>query len=105
MLNEWQATLRAELDVLDSSLARLKRDAERGKTDDDDVCAGLEERTREVHRMLEQQTTRLTCAECGRESDEEARGWRAYLTGEEGAVDGVEIFCPDCAREEFGDAS
>lgn len=46
----------------------------------------------------------LTCAECGTTAEDDAPGWRAYLTGEDGEVDGVEVFCPECAREEFGDS-
>ena len=44
----------------------------------------------------------LVCVNCDIESSGSARGWLALLTGEEGEVDGVEIFCPRCAREEFG---
>ena len=40
----------------------------------------------------------LECLECG-EQDDSAKGWRAYL---EPDGDGVLIFCPDCARREFG---
>ena len=39
----------------------------------------------------------LTCAECGRESEPDAAGWRAYLDGDGQAV----AFCPDCAKREF----
>lgn len=44
----------------------------------------------------------LLCANCGVTSEGSARGWRAFLTGEEGEVDGVEVFCPECAEAEFG---
>ncbi len=47
------------------------------------------------------ETEHLTCAECGTVADDGAPGWKAYLTGEEGAVDGIETFCPDCAAVEF----
>ena len=46
----------------------------------------------------------LVCANCGVKSEGTARDWRAYVTGEEGEVDGVEVFCPACAREEFDNA-
>ena len=46
----------------------------------------------------------LVCVECNAESEEGARGWRAYLTGTEGEVDGVEIYCPACADREFSGA-
>jgi hypothetical protein len=42
----------------------------------------------------------LVCEECGNSSDGSARGWRALLTIDDQAA----IYCPDCAREEFGDA-
>lgn len=41
--------------------------------------------------------------DCDVESTKGARGWHAFLTGEEGEVDGVGVFCPECASEEFGD--
>lgn len=51
---------------------------------------------------------RLLCAECERESDEHALGWRAYLAGgldgEEGEVEEALVFCPACAKREFGGA-
>lgn len=40
----------------------------------------------------------LRCAECGRESDPDAAGWRAYLDDDDQAV----TFCPECAEREFG---
>jgi hypothetical protein len=43
----------------------------------------------------------LVCAECGRESAAGAKGWRAYLTGDD--PPGVAIFCPSCAKREFGE--
>lgn len=49
-------------------------------------------------------TVGLVCAECNAESTESARGWRAYLTGTDREVEGVEIFCPACADREFSDA-
>jgi hypothetical protein len=42
-------------------------------------------------------TVVLVCAECGDESDQEARGWRAYL----GDDDSVTVFCPACSTREF----
>ena len=53
-------------------------------------------------RRAEDLLRRLKCANCGLFSDEEARGWRTYLTDDEPLV--AEHFCPDCAQEEFGDA-
>lgn len=41
----------------------------------------------------------LVCVECGAQSVS-AHGWRAFLTIDEA----VATYCPDCAREEFGDA-
>jgi hypothetical protein len=42
----------------------------------------------------------IVCAECGCPApDEEARGWRAYLTDDEPPE--VALFCPDCAAAEF----
>ena len=46
----------------------------------------------------------IVCAECGVESEGSARGWRAFLTGEEGEEESVEVFCPKCARAEFDTA-
>ncbi len=47
----------------------------------------------------------LVCVECGLRS-ETAPAWRAYLAGDprEAADDEVAIYCPDCAKREFGDA-
>lgn len=46
----------------------------------------------------------IVCAECGIRSGERARGWRALLAVEEaGDGDTIEVFCPACARREFGD--
>ncbi len=46
---------------------------------------------------------KLRCAECGRESDDQARGWRARH-GREYPHDQPEtlVFCPECAEREFG---
>jgi hypothetical protein len=41
----------------------------------------------------------LECIECASRSEEEARGWRAYL--DENTSD-VWLYCPDCAEREFG---
>jgi hypothetical protein len=46
-------------------------------------------------------TEHLRCAECGTTAPDEAPGWKAYPTGEDGKVDGIETFCPDCAATEF----
>jgi hypothetical protein len=46
---------------------------------------------------------RLTCAECGTQSDEEAKGWRAYHAVEELTDEDFLLpFCPTCASREFG---
>jgi DNA-directed RNA polymerase subunit RPC12/RpoP len=43
------------------------------------------------------------CAECGAESEELASGWRAYLAADfDEDEDKVLLFCPECARREFG---
>jgi len=49
---------------------------------------------------------RLVCAECGRESDDHAHGWRASFVS---AVDELPLgddellaWCPTCAEREFG---
>ena len=53
----------------------------------------------------------LTCAECGRQSDEKATGWEAHLGADD--IDEIAedeeprrllafVFCPACARREFG---
>jgi hypothetical protein len=46
----------------------------------------------------------LVCEECGCVSDDDARGWSAYLAEDvEGvAPTSVATFCPECAAEEFG---
>jgi hypothetical protein len=45
----------------------------------------------------------LRCAECGREADHKARGWRA-LHRKEDPADEPEafVFCPACWEREFG---
>lgn len=40
---------------------------------------------------------RLVCVECGAEADEDARGWRGYLTVD----DEFAVYCPACAEREF----
>jgi len=40
----------------------------------------------------------LRCQECGAET-ETGEGWRAYLTID----DETAVYCPACARREFGD--
>jgi len=41
----------------------------------------------------------LACVECGKRAEGSARGWRALLTVD----DEVATYCPECAREEFGE--
>ena len=41
----------------------------------------------------------LECIECGARSEEDARGWRAYL--DEDSI-GVWTYCGECAEREFG---
>jgi hypothetical protein len=54
-------------------------------------------------RLVRQQGSIIRCAECGAESDELAAGWRAYLAGDfDDEEDEVLLFCPECARREFG---
>jgi hypothetical protein len=45
----------------------------------------------------------LQCTECGRWSDDEARGWRLCRVGEIDPDDTPDLvtFCPDCAEREF----
>jgi hypothetical protein len=47
--------------------------------------------------------TPLQCAECDREADEIADGWKAYLWENEtnDNRDGI-LFCPECDSREFG---
>jgi DNA-directed RNA polymerase subunit RPC12/RpoP len=47
--------------------------------------------------------TPLQCAECGREADETAGGWRAYLAVADESDNEVEVkvLCPECAGREF----
>jgi DNA-directed RNA polymerase subunit RPC12/RpoP len=48
----------------------------------------------------------VRCALCGREAEDEdedeAKGWRAYLTHESDDETGVGVFCPECTDREFG---
>ena len=53
---------------------------------------GLEPQNHQVTFVLE-------CIECGRRSDDEARGWRAYL--DEDSSD-VCVYCEACSEREFG---
>jgi hypothetical protein len=41
----------------------------------------------------------LVCVECGARSEDDARGWRAYL--DDDSTD-VWTYCADCAEREFG---
>ena len=50
--------------------------------------------------MRDDLETVLVCAECGKESEGGARCWRPLLTVD----DELATYCPDCAREDFGDA-
>jgi DNA-directed RNA polymerase subunit N (RpoN/RPB10) len=43
----------------------------------------------------------LRCEECGKE---ESHDWRAYLTVvDEDEPEEVVVYCPDCAKREFGE--
>lgn len=44
---------------------------------------------------------KLVCVECRKEADGRAPGWRLHLTVD----DEVAMYCPDCNRREFCDAS
>jgi hypothetical protein len=50
----------------------------------------------------------MRCEECGREAEEDARGWKAFLTryatAEEAEHPELTTYCPDCAEREFGHA-
>jgi Zn finger protein HypA/HybF involved in hydrogenase expression len=46
-------------------------------------------------------TNRLQCAECGRVSRDDERGWTARLTTDEAEPAEVVVCCPDCAKREF----
>jgi hypothetical protein len=49
---------------------------------------------------------RLRCANCGREADNKAKGWRAlHGRGEPQDQPETFVFCPVCAEQEFGDHS
>jgi hypothetical protein len=41
----------------------------------------------------------LSCVECGAEADDEAEGWKAYLTNDEPPE--TATYCPACAEREF----
>ena len=48
-------------------------------------------------------TTRLMrCDQCGAESDERARGWRAMLGLEDDDTVVTVVLCPVCAERDFG---
>jgi hypothetical protein len=55
--------------------------------------------------VVELDCTSLRCAECGRQADETADGWRAYLAVIDESDEDleVEVFCPECAEREFED--
>jgi hypothetical protein len=46
----------------------------------------------------------LRCEECGKEArtEEEAHDWRAYLTVVDDDEPEVVVYCPECAKREFG---
>ena len=44
----------------------------------------------------------LQCEECGEVSEGSARGWWALPSDDEHEPAEVVVYCPDCAREEFG---
>jgi hypothetical protein len=51
------------------------------------------------------QLSSLECVKCHKRlSYEDAPGWHAYLTGDQNIDDNekIVIYCPDCARREFG---
>jgi hypothetical protein len=47
----------------------------------------------------------LRCIECGTISDDDAAGWRAYIAfvEEDGEPAEIAIYCPACAKLEFGE--
>jgi hypothetical protein len=49
----------------------------------------------------------LRCVECEAASDDDAEGWRAYVVyvEDDGEPPEIAIYCPACARLEFGEAS
>jgi hypothetical protein len=56
---------------------------------------------------VKSESRRLICAECGRESDDQAHGWRASFVS---AVDDLPLrddellaWCPECAEREFSE--
>lgn len=62
----------------------------------------MQERLEDMAHRLERLSRWLRCAECGRLSDDDAAGWRTYLTDDEPPE--TETFCPECSEREFGDA-
>jgi hypothetical protein len=62
--------------------------------------------------MLEPSHTdagRLICGECGRESEEHARGWHGLVLSDDDELplqdDEVALFCAECWEREFGEQS
>lgn len=55
----------------------------------------------EAEHRNHQVTFVLECVECARQSEGEARGWRAYLDDDSSDV---WVYCADCAEREFGTA-
>jgi hypothetical protein len=53
---------------------------------------------------MERAKIALQCVECRKEVGEIALGWQAYLVGDPDTEDDEEVvvYCPDCARREFG---
>ena len=46
---------------------------------------------------------KLRCVECGREQAASEPGWKAYLTTDEDEPAEAVVYCPECARREFGE--
>jgi hypothetical protein len=68
--------------------------------DVDSVLAGMEALTRRIETRARGHL--LVCAECGGISNR-GSGWRAFFSHENlGGEPRVLVFCPDCAKREFG---
>lgn len=53
---------------------------------------------------MKAQDATVSCVECGREQSAGERGWRVYLTTDEDEPVEAVVYCPECARREFGDS-